>query len=130
MIEIMIEGIDTEQGLANCNGSAEAYREVLGSFLEDAEVKIQEFKSLETKNTKTIKKLNKKELCRFSQNAHAVKGISSIIGARLLSEKAAFLEIAGKSGDIDTIQKNFQDFFRDFETITERIRSYLKTPAL
>ena len=122
--EPLIEGVDVEQGLVNCNGSMEAYREVLGAFLEDVDAKLRELKTFEAG---TVGQLDKAGLQQFSKKAHAVKGVSSIIGAQALSKKAAALEAAGKAGDTETVQRDFPDFYRDLETITERVRSYLET---
>jgi signal transduction histidine kinase/DNA-binding NarL/FixJ family response regulator/HPt (histidine-containing phosphotransfer) domain-containing protein len=121
---ILIEGIDVEQGLVNCSGSMEAYQEVLGSFLEDAEAKLQELKTFDAG---AVTQMDNAGLQQFSKQTHAVKGVSSIIGAQALSEKAAALETAGEDGDTETIQRDFPDFYRDLEIITGRVRSCLET---
>ena len=77
-----------------------------------------------------VNRLCKVELQQFTKNAHAIKGVSSIVGAQLLSAKAAALEIAGKAGDTIAIQRDFPDFFRDLETITERIRTCLENDSV
>ena len=119
-----IDGIDFKQGLENCCGSIEAYWEVLESFLEDSAAKLKEFKPL---YKSAANKLNEQDLRRFSAAVHAIKGVSAIIGARLLSQKAAALEIAGKNGNKKIIQKDFPDFYQDLKTLAEKVQSYLNT---
>ena len=118
----VIDGVNTEEGLINCCGSMDAYREVLGSFLEDVPAKICDFEAFKKK---TIQNLNDSELYKFNRASHAIKGISAIIGAQDLSKKAAGLEIASGAADRKTMQDNFPGFFDDLKTITERVQSFL-----
>ena len=119
---VAIEGINTEQGLINCGGSMEAYREVLESFLEDTGVKIREFKPLLKRAAKNI---SDTEMQQFSRASHAIKGVSAIIGAQDLSIAAAGLEKAFKSGDRAAMQISFPAFYQDLKTTAERVQSFL-----
>ena len=118
----VIEGVNTEEGLLTCCGSVDAYREVLGSFLEDSTAKICDFEVFEKK---TIQNLDDSELHKFNRAAHAIKGISAIIGAQDLSKKAAGLEIASEAADRKIMQDDFLGFFEDLKIITERVQSFL-----
>lgn len=124
MDDYKIEGIDIDKGMENCGGSIESYREVLESFLEDSMTKLREFKPL-SKNS--AKKITEQELRRFTGAVHAIKGVSAIIGAQLLSQKAAVLEIAGKNGNIKTIQMDFPGFYQDLKKHAENVQSFLDT---
>jgi HPt (histidine-containing phosphotransfer) domain-containing protein len=119
---IKIEGVDTEQGLANCNGSSEAYIEVLESFLEDTHAKIADLQFFDTNRAR---RWTKPELIRFTFAVHAIKGVSAIVGAAELSGKAAALEIEAKTGTIRQVKKDFPEFFQDVQRITGRIRDAL-----
>ena len=118
-----IESIDIEEGLKSANNNVNAYLEIVDSFLDDASSKIPEFKLFMAKDTNLW---NEAELQKFTKTVHAIKGAAAIIGARILSKKAADLEIAGKSCDRAAITKNFPDFFRDLETTTNRVLSAMK----
>ena len=118
-----MEGVDVEQGLANCDGSIESYREVLESFLEDSAENLRGFEPLQNK---TAQNLNETELKRFFRAVHAVKGVSAIIGAQSLSKKAADLEKTDKAGGKEIIQKDFPFFYKDFKAIIERVQLFLK----
>jgi len=117
-----MEGVDVEQGLVNCGGKMGSYREVLESFLEDSTVNLR---GLEPLQNKTAQNLNEAEVNRFSRAVHAVKGVSAIIGAQSLSEKAADLEKAAKAGDREIIQNDFPDFYEHFGTIIKSVQSFL-----
>jgi len=117
---IQIEGVDTEQGLFNCNNNMDAYREVLDSFLEDADTNMAEMKRF---LEKPAKPWNREELQRFSRAVHAVKGVSAIIGAKTLSKRAADLETAAKAG---VISGDFPGFFTDYSAMAKNIQSVLK----
>ena len=121
---IQIEGVDIEAGLRNCNNCMDVYLEVLDSFMEDVHSKVQELKPLAKR---TFIQWNEADLHLLSRVVHAIKGVSAIIGARILLKKTIDLETAIKTGCTDTIAKDFPEFFQDLKTITERIHSVLQT---
>ena len=118
-----IKGIDIGEGLRSSNNNVNAYLEIVESFLEDAQSKVPEFKFFSTKETRLW---SEAELEKFTKAVHAIKGAAAIIGARFLSKKAADLEIAAKSGDLDTITRDFPDFFADLKTMAEEVESAMK----
>jgi signal transduction histidine kinase/CheY-like chemotaxis protein len=110
-----IEGMDTRKGLARSGGSAEAYRKVLESYCRDA---IERLKIL-----KVVPDCENLKL--FTIHFHALKSASASIGAQALSEKLAFLEAAGKRGDLAAITEQFDNCRKELAELVERIRAAL-----
>ena len=60
----------------------------------------------------------------YTIKVHALKSSSKQIGAMALSEKAAALEAAGKSGDIDYIKANSAEALDEYISLTTLLKDY------
>lgn len=57
---------------------------------------------------------------------HALKSTSKMVGAAELSEMAAKMEQAGKTGDIDYIKANYNALIEEYDKVIAEIKDYLK----
>ncbi|MDR1664990.1 MAG: hypothetical protein LBR83_08740, partial [Clostridiales bacterium] len=60
---------------------------------------------------------------------HAVRGVTAIIGARAMSEKARELELACVNEDAEFILDNTEDVLEELETLLGNIQGALPTEA-
>jgi HPt (histidine-containing phosphotransfer) domain-containing protein len=111
----VIEGVDTQKGLARSGCSMEAYRKVLESYCRDAAERLDILKDVPDGETLKL----------FIIHFHALKSASASIGAQALSEDLAFLEAAGKRGDLAAITERFDNCRKDLAALVERIRAVL-----
>jgi signal transduction histidine kinase/HPt (histidine-containing phosphotransfer) domain-containing protein/ActR/RegA family two-component response regulator len=108
-----IEGINTAHGLATTGGSEKLYREVLSLYCKDAAERLDMFKK-------------PSDVALLTTHFHALKSASASVGALALSNEAAMLEDAGKSGDMAFIRKRIIDFCENLERLTARIQAALR----
>ena len=114
--EIIIDGVDTEKGIAKTGGKPANYVNILSIFYRDGIDKIREIKtSLETDN-----------LPLYVIYVHALKSASAIIGADSLSESAEQLEEAGKQRDLAFIHSHNPVFIEDLEKILRNINTAMQ----
>ena len=99
---IEIDGIDVKVGLSKTGGGVENYIEILNIFLKDGAKKLVEIKN----------SLKSNDIKFYTTCIHALKSALASIGATELSDIAKALELAGKSGDINLIER-FNDKFID-----------------
>jgi HPt (histidine-containing phosphotransfer) domain-containing protein len=62
----------------------------------------------------------------FTIQAHAIKSAAGTIGAAAVSEEAARLEAAGKSGDTETVRKLLPGFYERFLELAKGIGEAVK----
>jgi len=111
-----ILNIDTAKGISMTGGTVENYKQVLSLYCKDVEERLPLLeKTMEDDN-----------LNMFITHVHAMKSASASIGAAEMSAKAAEMENAGKSGDIEFIRKNLLDFTRQFKKLIEEINAIYK----
>ncbi|MCL2093874.1 MAG: ATP-binding protein [Treponema sp.] len=115
-----IQGLDTGKGLAMTGGKIEFYQRVLSIYCKDAEKRIPLLAELPSKD----------DLSTFVTQVHALKSASASIGASDLALKASELEAAGKSKDIDLINRYLPAFSDDLLSLTKSIQSWEKTLIL
>jgi signal transduction histidine kinase/HPt (histidine-containing phosphotransfer) domain-containing protein/ActR/RegA family two-component response regulator len=96
-----IEGIDAELGLKRIGGSMKDYLDVLEIYSRDVESSLSILENIPWEN-----------IDNYTIRVHALKSASANIGAVALSNEAAFLEEAGKKGDLQTIWEK-TDIFRE-----------------
>ncbi len=112
---LTIEGINVEQGINYTGGTIEGYLDILRIYGRDGKRKIIEIN----------KCLEEGDIGLFTTYVHALKSASLSIGAKVLSELAANLEIAGKNNDIAYIQKNSQTFITKLSDTLINIEPYI-----
>jgi HPt (histidine-containing phosphotransfer) domain-containing protein len=107
-----IEGLNIAAGMARVGGSASRYRDLLHTFLPDAEARFALLEAVPDKSG----------LQSFTTFAHALKSGLANIGANALSEAAAVLETAGRNEDIDVIRGTLASFREELAALMARIR--------
>ena len=105
-------GIDTEKGLRYCQNDRGFYKSLVLQFATEAM----------TKKVDIERYYESGELDNYAILVHALKSTSKMIGALELSEKARLLEEAAKSSDIGYVERNHEDMFARYESITNGIR--------
>jgi signal transduction histidine kinase/CheY-like chemotaxis protein/HPt (histidine-containing phosphotransfer) domain-containing protein len=110
-----IEGLDVQRGIMLAGGTTANYREVLALFCRDTDARMGILRDLP----------DEADLSLFTIHVHALKSASANIGSTLLSEKAAFLEDAGKRGDMSAISAELEGFRENLISLTGRIRQTL-----
>ena len=98
--DIVLEGLDTIQGLARAGGSRESYLRILAVFYDDALLRISEMRSA----------LATGDIKNFTICIHALKSASGNVGAIELSDMAAALEAAGREEDAAFIGAHIEGF--------------------
>ena len=96
-------------------GTMELYREVLVLFCEDAQQRLPLLKTVP----------DKERLNEFTTQIHALKSASGSIGAAKVSAEAEQLEAAGKSGDMQFIEKKLAGFALHLSDLVEAIKTAL-----
>ena len=107
------KALDPEAGIKNC-GSEEGYLSVLTDFYSTITDKADEIQGY----------YDNGDWENYTIKVHALKSSARIVGAEELSGKAAALEAAGDSGDIDTIRRDtgaLLESFRDYSGILSRL---------
>jgi CheY-like chemotaxis protein/HPt (histidine-containing phosphotransfer) domain-containing protein len=95
-----IPGVDTRRGIAMTGGTVNAYKQVLSLFRKDAQDRLPLLQTVPAADA----------LASFVTQVHALKSASASLGAAEVAEKAALLEAAGKTGDMDCIKDNLNNF--------------------
>lgn len=109
-------GIDTEKGLRYCQNDRGFYKSLVLQFATEAL----------TKKVDMERYYESGELENYAILVHALKSTSKMIGALELSEKARLLEEAAKSSDMGYVERNHEDMFARYESITNGIRVCLR----
>ena len=98
--------LDLDSGLSYC-GDAEDYIETLKMYSGSAQKKAEEIE----------KYWAEKDIKNTTIKVHALKSASRSIGALELGELAARLEEAGKSGDLDTLDKELEELLSRYRQL-------------
>jgi signal transduction histidine kinase/CheY-like chemotaxis protein len=114
-LTIQIEGLDVKRGMEMSGGTESTYREVLGLYCRDAEERLPLMERVP----------DAERLPGFVTQVHALKSASGSIGAMLLSEKASYLEDAGKRGDFAAIRSELKSFCDNLSATVDNIRKAL-----
>ncbi|MDR2706574.1 MAG: response regulator [Planctomycetaceae bacterium] len=120
----VIFGVDAAEGLTMTGGKIERYKKVLSTFRKDAQERLIMFKSFLTDTNND--KFSENDLVTFTTQIHALKSASAYLGAAEISEEAATLEIAGRTGDMATIKKILPIFIEQLTRLNTEIASYLE----
>ncbi len=98
-----IEGIDPDEALEN-SGSEEAFETVARIYYDAYPEKVAELNAF----------YDAKDLKNYTIRIHALKSSSKLIGATELARRAENLEMAGKEGDADYIDRYHKAFVQDY----------------
>ena len=114
--QLSIRGLDTARGIYLTGGTISGYLETLALYCANAESYLSDFPGAP----------DEERLSAFTIRVHALKSASASVGAQSLSQEAAILEEAGKTGNQVVIQERFGVFNGELSQLTERIRGELK----
>ena len=70
--------------------------------------------------------LDSKDVEGMERQAHTIKGASANIGAAALQGFAHKMEIAGKAGEFEAVQKDMPQLSREFEILKDMIESTIQ----
>ena len=115
-LDIEIESIDVDAGLAKCGGSARDYLDVLDIFAEYGPGKADEIEKFAAK----------KDYENYTSAVHALKSVAANIGAHQLFTMARIHEMAGKSGNKGFIDLNFPKLVTMYRSILDDINASLE----
>ncbi len=113
---IVIEGIDTAEGIKRVGGKVALYQNVLKSYYNENK-----------DSSEVLKEFAKNDLELFKIRIHGIKSSSASIGANEVSEKAKYLEIAAGKKNKSYIELHLYDFIGIFERLLLNIGTYLNS---
>ncbi len=118
--KIEIEGIDTEMGVFNIGGSADAYVRILNVFLEDGRNKLIYLE----------KYAQEGNIKAYIIETHSLKSVAASIGASALCELAKLHEDAARGGDIVFVKEHYAELVEEYTAILCRVEEYLTANGL
>ncbi len=108
-------GLSVDVGLMRTGGDEEVYGAILNTYLTEGQKKIEDI----------LDEHENGDLPMFIINVHAVKGSSAGIGGMEVSELFKELEMAGKAGDMDTINEKLSPAIDKYKELLELVKKYL-----
>lgn len=109
-------GIDYEKGI-EILGDIETYNDMLGDFLEEVKEKL---KMLE-------KYKNESDMDNYAIYAHSLKSDSKYFGFTKLIDLALSHEMAGKEGNINFVNNNYEELINEANRIINVVKEYLNS---
>ena len=109
-------GIDYEKGI-EILGDIETYNDMLGDFLEEVKEKKE--------NLKKYKKAG--DMSNYAIYAHSLKSDSKYFGFTKLIDLALSHEMAGKEGNIDFVNNNYDGLINETNRIISVVEEYLNS---
>ena len=111
-----VEGINVDDGI-KYSGGAESFVFSLKLFFDTIE-----------ENTEVLNKaFSEGDIKLFTIKVHALKSSARIIGAHDLSEKAKWLEDAGKKNDVNYINDHFPEMLAEYKTYLDKLAKFNPT---
>ncbi len=105
--------LDTEKGLGYCSGMEDFYEEIVGDFVNDNMLEV------------ISESFEKRDWNSYHVRTHALKGIALTIGATEFSAFAKRMELASKEGRYDEVEKNQEEFMKQYAELIEKLRKAL-----
>ncbi len=115
-LDIEIEGVDVDAGLAKCDQNAGDYLDILGIFTEYGQDKASEIESFAKSG----------DYENYVISVHSLKSVAANIGAHQLFTMAKIHEFAGKSGNTAFIDSNWEKLVTLYREITDSIAKALE----
>jgi len=109
-----IPGVNAKLGLSLYEGDMELYVDILTSYAENTPAEIDK-----------LRDVSKETLPTYAIDIHTMKGVSSSIGAKDLTERAKRMEKMAKSGDLAGILDLNEQFIKDADTLVANIQAWL-----
>ena len=107
----MLENMDTELGIQNCGGTPDDYYQVMDVVLKYGGKRLEKLKKL----------INEKDYVNYIIDVHSLKSTAANIGAMELSQMALEHEQAGKIGDFDYIEANYEKLLSLYAMVLKEI---------
>ena len=107
----ILQHMDVERGIENCGGTLEDYYQVMDVVLKYGERRL----------AKLSKFIEEKDYMNYTIDVHALKNTADNIGAIELSQMAEEHEQAGKNGDFEYIEANYEKLLSLYEIILKEI---------
>jgi len=107
--------IDRELGCSYCMDSEELYREVLEEFCSQMEIYYPQFEE----------HFCNENWSGYAVLAHAVKSNSRTIGATAFADVSFKHECAGKTGDIDFIRENYEEYMLRLKELVSKVKNMM-----
>ena len=108
-----IPGIDPAKAIEN-SGSEESFKSVLQIFYDSLDQRITEVSDF----------YSSKDWTNYTIKVHALKSSARLVGAMDLGSAAEKLEMAGKSEDLDYIEKNNEALITDLKEFKEKLSPF------
>lgn len=105
------DAIDTEVLDKRCMGNASFAQMLLSEMLADGNRQVDAI----------VQQLETGDLLAAAEAAHALKGAAGIIGANMLREKAALLEMAGREEQLEIALETLGDLRNEMDRCLTRI---------
>jgi CheY-like chemotaxis protein len=109
-----IPGINTEIGLALCDGDMEIYAFALNSFVSHTPGTIEKLTSVSREN-----------IADYAIVVHGLKSVCAAFGAEDARAKAFALENAAKTGDLQAVLAGNEALLKETEKLVSDIRDWL-----
>jgi histidine phosphotransfer protein HptB len=107
--------VDKEQALLMHNGDTEFLSEIWKLFFDDAQGKIEKLDNAVATN----------DSVQLERLAHSLKSSSAVIGSKVLSEKAARLELTARDGGQEEVRAAYLDFRETLNGVLEYLAGEL-----
>lgn len=107
----ILQHMDVTLGMKNCGGTLDDYYQVMDVVLKYGEKRL----------TKLRRLVQEKDYVNYTIDVHALKSTAANIGATELSQMALSHEQAGKSGDFEFIETNYEELLKLYETVLKEI---------
>ncbi|MCL1992502.1 MAG: ATP-binding protein [Spirochaetes bacterium] len=109
-----VPGLDAQTGLKMVGGNAIFYKKALVIFAKDVSERVQAFKAA----------VGPEALHNLALQIHALKSACGYIGAADAASRAAELELAAKSENLELVQKKLPGFAEQLENLAQGILAW------
>ena len=110
------QAFDMSAGIANIGGNTEVYDSILMVYYNEGMARADDI---------AAEYAHDADMKRFITDVHSMKGSSANIGASDMSSDFRALEMAGKAGDRDFIEKELDNTLKKFRALLDYIKQYL-----
>lgn len=107
----LVSGLDYKTGLTNCMEDEQLYKDVISMFIVQLEQDIPMVRQF----------YNTEDWIGLGKACHGIKGAAASVGATEVQDASATLEKAGKEGNADVIQSEFEQYIVLLESFKDSI---------
>ena len=119
-VEIILPGVNVEQGLANYGNDKGKYLQILKFINDDGPMHLQRIKDY----------YEGEHFREYVFEVHSLKGLMAGIGANQLAELARIQEYAGRDGNLEIIKREAHYVVEQYEIMLENIRRVLNESGM